>query len=570
MMLHGKIAPSFQEKKKKKVGDSVYFPDEGDSSDAPLLVVESRDKTLSTISGARKLLLKKCRNGLDDIRSSLHTSSAWELQTLDDSSFSGSLYEASESSLHSVKVDSSSTENSSDFPTKLMKTCENGSDEMMSTLLDASNISLGSNGGSVASFLEDSGESFAFFAGTDEDIAHTSAYGDNGGEVAERSFSNFGCELEDSDLSDSESDLLEEGGGPSIGILQLTFNVGGSCSLSNLESRPDDSNTTETSPKVPRSRSLNEKIPGSQHSSSRKDSNIYQARIDDFPVNASPNRRLLRSKSNDIVLPTSRSSLLSDNSEKDGRKELRRSSSADKFIGGHKTPRRRDSSDKANIKSGREGLKTSRIDRRPRSPSADKEIEPDRRSIHSDGKLSRRRSSSVDKLVGRTTIEKEIDDESDDFETTGGRRRTSCQNSFSRRPPAARRRAEVARVLQPLSSSFNEKMFDRSLRRIPARASSFNEKMADRSLRRIPARAASSRCLMSSRSEHSPGLRLSAREEPSSNFHDKRAERPVRRRLPARAASTRGLMSSTRSEDLREVPDFLVGNKTRSAMTTRK
>jgi hypothetical protein len=492
-----------------KIGDSVYFPAEDDAFDAPLLV-ESRDKTLST-SGARKLLAK-CRNGLDDIRSALHTSSAWRLQTLGEDSFSGSVSESSESSGHSATEDPSScsTKNFSDPPRssakkadqKLMRTSEN------------------------ASFLEDSSDSYDSFAGTDEDTytAQTSADGDcnDGGVLAERSFTNFVDELEDSsDSSASESGLLDEGGASS-GILQLTFNVGGGCTLSNLESvRPDDSNTTETSPKrLPprRSSSCNEKIPSNQQSS-RKDSNVSQARINNFPVDASPDRRLFRSKSNDVVLP-SRKSQLSDNSEKPGRK-LRRSNSADKLIGGCKTLRRRDSSDKTNLKSGRECLKTSSIDRRPWSPSAD----------HSDGKLSRRYSTE-DKLTVRTIIGTKIGDGSDnepdkdDLEAASGRRR-SCQNSVNRRP---RRRAEVARVLQP--------------------ASSFNEKVAERSVRRLPARAASSRCLISSRSEHSLGPRLSAREESSSPFNEKWAERPPVRRLPARVASSRSLMSS-RSEHLR-------------------
>ena len=547
-----------------KVGDSVYFPDEEDAFDAPLLLVESRSS-----GGARKLL-EKCRNGLDDIRSSLHTSSAWGLQTLGES-FSGSLSESFGSSVHSARDDPScSTKNSSDpsrpsakVDRKLMKTWGNDS------------------ASSFASFVEDSGDSSGSFAGTDEDTAQASAYGDNGGGgfAERRSFSTFVLgELEDSDSSDSENGLLE--GGASTGILQLTFNVGGGCTLSNLEStRPDDSsNTTATSPKVPprsssSSSSCNNNIPGNQQRP-RKDSNISHARINNFPVDASPDRRLRRSKSNDIVLP-SRKSQLSDNSEKDGRK-LRRSSSADKIIGGRKATRRRGSSDKTNIKSGREGLKASSIDRRPRSPSADK-IELDRRSIHSDGKPRSRRSSTGGKLTVRTTVENkdhggsDNEPDKDDLEMTGGRRR-SCQNS---RP---RRRAEVARVLQS-ASSFNEKVTDRPVRRLPARAASsrclmssrsehllgsrlsareessspFHEENTERPVRRLPVRAASSRNLIPSRNEHlRGGPRLSSREESSSPFHEQTAERPVRR-LPARAASSRNLMSS-RSEHLRGGP----------------
>jgi hypothetical protein len=509
MMLDGKNTPSFQEKKKDKMGDSVFFPDEEDAFDAPLLF-ESRDKTSSR--GARKLL-KKCRNGLDDLRFSLHSSSTRGLKTFDES-FSESPSESFESSIHSARDDPTSTKNSSDPPRssakadrKLMKTCKKSSDEMMSSI-HASDTSLASNVGSVASFLEDSSESSDSFADAagEEDTAQASDNDDNDGSVSERSYSNLGGQLHQADLSGSESGLLEGGGANGTDILQLSFSVGGGCTLRSLECRPDDSNTTEASPKVRRSSSFNKKIPGNQNSS-RKDSNTSRARIDDFSVDASSDRRLLRRcKSNDGVL-SRRSSQLSDNSEKDGRK-LRRCSSADKLLSERKTSRRRDSSDKTNAKFGREGLTTSSTGRRSRSSSADK-IEPARRSIHSDGKLSRRSSIASDKLVGRTTIEKQTDDGSDnepdkdDLEPIGGRRRSRSadkgvsgrqmprrQNSFVRRP---RRRAEVARVLQP--------------------SSSFNEKTAERPVRRLPARAASSRCLMSSRSEPLRGSRLSVLEE---------------------------------------------------------
>ena len=204
------------------------------------------------------------------------TRSAWVLKTLDDS-FSGSLGESFESSVqHSARDDLLSTQSSSDPLTlrakadqKLMKTCKNGSDESMLSMHAPRPTSLGSNRGSAASFLGDSSDSSDSIADADhKDTAQASGYRHNdGGEV---SFRNFCCELEDSDSSYSENGLLEEAGAYTD-ILQLSFSTG--CTLSNLKSRPDDSNTTEASPKVPRSSSFNEKIPGNQDGS-RKDSNI--------------------------------------------------------------------------------------------------------------------------------------------------------------------------------------------------------------------------------------------------------------------------------------------------------